>query len=457
MLDLFLAIGIALAFVVLILAISYQSSPTRPAAIRSRISQCLVVAHLLVYVAPSAYDYSLADAGASNPGVWRVPQIIVVGLAFCWALYRLASTRGLLLSYATLYLPLAALTTLYFLSILWSVETNLSLLRTVEFFSILVLAIDSFSAPHARRLLAHYAFLVVTAYLFIGVAGFRSMADLLIFAGVRSNTAALLAAILVLMALYSQDRARLRVFWLACGAYGLFVFGSTASIGALLAAVRAATVLFTRFAISALFILLAAGFMMLRADAPFELAVLADFLGKRPENLQNWTGRLPLWSGLLDAVAVRPQGYGFGSERHLGTLVPLDLSKVGWAPQHSHSGFFSAFVSVGPVGALAVLMAILWPLRVLSSRATWSVGRRSARHLDFAQRRGLIALPISATFLIALNNLTIVGVGGPANPALVALVGVCASAYWGSDALWPSPSDGDHEAGARACEPYLPN
>ena len=107
------------------------------------------------------------------------------------------------------------------------------------------------------------------------------------------------------------------------------------------------------------------------------------------------TGRVPLWTSVLQAVGERPLlGYGYGAFWQ-GWQAPSTtvLLQNPWGPPHAHNGVLESALGVGVVGTA------LWVA------ALWSAGRRGLRLLRH-ERTAVSAWPLGFVLLLASFNVT---------------------------------------------------
>lgn len=96
------------------------------------------------------------------------------------------------------------------------------------------------------------------------------------------------------------------------------------------------------------------------------------------QNVSNLSNRLPLWSELMESVAMRPW-VGFGYD---GFWAPERVEKVsadqGWMVPHAHDTYLDETLSLGVIGA-ALYIAMLFGALVVA----WKRYRRSPTVTDF--------------------------------------------------------------------------
>lgn len=367
-----------------------------------------------------------APRGAA-PGILPSPalsfQVIVVLLCLVWVLY-LAHQRRLLLanSLRPPFLIIAMLMSAYLLSGLWSVSPTVTLFRTTELVSVALLMAHVVSAMPWTTALTRYLWAAT------GVAGVTAIAShegswvqAASFAGLRSNTGAAVAALVLFLGVWriAHEGWRPRyVVWFTSAVLALIVFGSFATLVALCGALAVAGTVIARervrvrtlvvFLLAAVIVAAGAWLLVEPLSADQYAAVLAE-VGKRPEHLRNFTGRLPLWSLIIEGVAMQPWGYGYaGAEGLLASGGVFDVPNIGWQATHAHSGYMSALFGAGWPGLTLLLLMLITPLRGMARRHS-----------------GVSQACIAAMFtLIVINNVTIAGVGGHAGPIWGAFVAI---------------------------------
>lgn len=90
------------------------------------------------------------------------------------------------------------------------------------------------------------------------------------------------------------------------------------------------------------------------------------------EDFGTLTGRWPLWTQLAGFVAERPAlGYGYGGFWNYDNSMEV-IEEQGWPISHAHNAYLDTLLELGPVGFLALVLALL-----LGLRSTYVLGRRS--------------------------------------------------------------------------------
>jgi hypothetical protein len=403
--------GAALAFAAGAWQDRFASGWTAAAARHRRVSWALVVAHVLAHTPLFGGSRTVDALAAEGPSAQNLLQIAVVGVAALWA-YHLLARRTV---------PVAALANgpafwvtlliaVYAVSTAWSVWPELTLFRVVELAVFWVLLLHVFLGEDAwegslRRLLwiavaASWASHLLEWEAIVAAGSLRGIA--------YDNVSTLVAAALLLLEVHRCIRRPSPGAWGAAGVAGISViaFGSlTTSVALVVAggvylAVRAQRSARDRelLLVGALVVAAALGAVLLQPTtaAGDDLAhEIAEWSGKDVRNIQDMTGRLPLWRALLDGTADQPMGLGFaGAERKLA-LGFVRVSVVGWTPSHAHNGFLSGWLGAG------------WPGLLLSVAVFLAVAQR-VRETPVAGR------PLGAALLVLLfiNNMTATAVGG---------------------------------------------
>lgn len=296
-------------------------------------------------------------------------QIGVVGLVAVWATWLLASQRvrpRALLEGGSFWVCCQVV--LFLLSVLWSVWPPLTLYRAVELGACWVLVTHLFSDGEvwdrvAFRMLAVAAMpsLIIPRLLdlshgfTLGLGGKSS---------VGSFVAAALVVITVGQALYANKRP---TFW----QWG-FVVVSAAFSSSLGSAVAMLPALFITaswrlpkvvrsWALCSIILVVVSVVVLVTALSSNALYRLADetarAVGRDARTVYNLTGRLPLWTAILNYTADEPFGLGYvAGERTFATQF-ANRSEVGWRAINAHNGYISAWVAAGWLGiALAGLL-----------------------------------------------------------------------------------------------------
>lgn len=426
MLDIVLVTGLALS-VALFYAVWISrplQNPERPQASQASISVALLIGHLLSGVLhfnlrldPTA----LVDEGLTSQNRLQVLAVFAVAL---WAAHLIGSRRikpSLLLRGPGGWI--AALLSMYLLSTAWAVWPALTGLRAIELTAVWIVASHAFQPGQRRSGVLIYLTCATIAYATQAVLGQGLSLSLLNRAGMASNSASAIAAILLLVWLLRQDHPRVALYTiLAVGA--LYFFGSLASIAALLGGLCVfGAVVLRASRLGPVLMIGGAALAVLAATAPVLTdtgdvnPTVAVLLNKDAEHLESWTGRLPLWHMSVQLIMNEPIGYGLGSDRLLSTHLQGTTTAAGWDARNVHNGFMAAALSGGVIS-----LALLFCAFLATGRTAMARGR------DPAER----AVWLGLLTLVAVNNLTVVGVGGIAHPLFSIFV---ALAYYGPDAF----------------------
>ena len=221
----------------------------------------------------------------------------------------------------------------------------------------------------------------------------------------RSNTGSTVAAALLILMVHQRIilRSARQVILASMAILGLVLFGSLATG---ISVVFALWVLVSvrrnkrrpAFAIVLGFLLLT-GTAYIAAALPHMISpvtqAIAQLYGKTPDVIGTFTGRMPLWLEIWEVSKSQPLGSGFAATERSLTADDAYLQSVGWAATHSHSGYISAWLGAGWLGCMLLVSLFV------------SLWRQSRKHSPEYE-------PLIKSFivLLAINNLTIAGVGG---------------------------------------------
>lgn len=361
----------------------------------------------------------LYTAGFSSQNIAQLlTTALVVGWAF-WLLYSRRVPLSVLVSGPMFWV--AALAGVYLTSTLWSIWKPYTLYRTVELAAFFVIAAHLFS--HRQWYVWLHRFLLWSVVVTLASALLTNGLDGLmagrVFAGLRSNTGGLVAAAFVLQIIHSRmftDR-RPPLWKFALGFAAFVLFGSLASVAAGLASLMILLTFKTgrryRWLMGAAGTIgvLIAGYSVIFHPVAFTetyVEPIATASGKTPEMILTLTGRLPLWTAIYEQTRDKPVGQGFAAAERLFVVVLSDRSEIGWEARSAHSGYVSAWMGAGWLGFLSVIAIFL------------SVWQRS-RHVA----PSVMPLLLSLIILLAINNFTVVGVGGQFTPTWLLMLGLC--------------------------------
>lgn len=316
-----------------------------------------------------------AASSEATPSGGNVAKGLAVGLvALLGTYYLVRGDRPLRLG-GTLSLLLAFYCAWATASVAWSIDPALTV-RRLAVAAFCVIGALGIARRHAPRDLAAIAMVVMGAYLAIGVAAeaalgtFRPLSAGYRFAGtLHPNSQGFFMATFCLAAFcLARDAPRHRKWLLAAMALGFCFLLLTRSRTAMAGlALGLAAVWFVGASNRArLYGMAAAVWVICTAALTVSLlgldvqeqALRAVMLG-RQEQSEALTGRLPIWTELTRYVQQRPlTGYGYESfwtAEHIE-----DVSEdVQWLFREAHSAYLDAVLSVGLIGAAALLMIVL--------------------------------------------------------------------------------------------------
>ena len=350
-------------------------------------------------------------------------QIGVVAAVSIWAFFLLFSQR---IRLSNLFVGsrgwITAFITLFSLSTLWSVWPEATIFRSVELIAMWIVVVHYFaSSKEALRDIGKVIFLSMLC-LFAGSALFQFTVSghLLnspnIFGAFRSNTGGMFSCIFLLLLMHRklQGQSTPKIIWASTFILAI-CFGSMTSFSILILltlvyAVLRANGVTRLFGLT--FLLPTAGlFAWLAQDsAVLEnnsiLEPVAMLFGKHADQLFTITGRIPLWTAVIEETLESPWGQGGGAAERLlaGTLR---FHEVGWTAYNAHNGYLSAWLGTGWPGLVIVVFVFL-------AVAT------QIRRINSSER----ILISTIIWFIALNNFTISGVGGVMSPVWLLLMSV---------------------------------
>jgi exopolysaccharide production protein ExoQ len=129
------------------------------------------------------------------------------------------------------------------------------------------------------------------------------------------------------------------------------------------------------------------------------------------EDFGTLTGRWPLWTQLTGFVAERPVlGYGYGGFWNYDNSMEV-IEEQGWPISHAHNAYLDTMLELGPVGLLALVVALLLGLR-LAYLARMRSGDRGYEFLGLVLAFGMLngcleSQIIQRTFLTLLVMMTL--------------------------------------------------
>ena len=242
--------------------------------------------------------------------------------------------------------------------------------------------------------------------------------------GFRSSGA--MAAILLIYEFVeirsTETRNKAMHWWKASfAAFTLIVFGSLTPQAGAVAGLCVVMVVSLDKKVQLVARMLLAGVALLAFTAwlsipSFDLAKLpvfiANLVGRSESNVMSLTGRIPFWQGVWEIMKGEHFGLGFAAaERIIFIRLEGLLWEVGWAT-NAHSGFVSAWLSVGWPGLTLVLVIFA---------AVWGQARHFGRD-DRAMVAGILVL-------LFLNNFTHNTVGGPFNITFMVMMALASAPF----------------------------
>jgi exopolysaccharide production protein ExoQ len=344
----------------------------------------IVVITLFAFMEPIEYawyrptydesdDDERADAGARDGSVQRQITLGALGLigAATIALskgkeMRLRNLLGIL---CVVYLAWCAA------SILWSDELSMTLRRQIALGCEIVagVAIATRASP---RQFAWIVFACTVTWLGLGIlaevtqgalqpwlTGYR-------FKGIfHANIMSANCALLVLSSLYLSGgggKSKKQILYAIAGIAFVFLVltGSRTALGAVIASIAAvffATTTPSKRIVSlglaglALVFFVAAG-----GIEAFNLSSNSVSLGRQDNDPASLTGRLPLWSELVgNYVRQRPfAGFGYGAFWSPGHIAAVERTQ-GWNAPYAHCTYIDLVLSVGLIGAMLFVLAMI--------------------------------------------------------------------------------------------------
>lgn len=379
----------------------HKPNHTWAASCRSWISPGLLCAYATISTISFSRRHSLYELFTVGLSTQNKLEIVVVSLAGVWAAWLVVSNRitmGDVSAGGRLWITLIA--ALYLATTIWAVMPAYSLYRAAGFGIGWVLILDIYKT---RRDL-------LWPTLLLTVALTASLVDQLVFSGdehspfrlggIRANTSSVLAAALILLLLrpdsVRKPLVRLVLLLYAVALYSAFLSLTVAIISILLLVVAIILKLQTieaKVALGSLVVaaVLSLGFSFNSLDSTIADEALQR-LGRDPQAAATLTGRLPLWTTVIEDLQSHPLGLGLDADRSFALRYGLDLR---FTAAHSHNGYLSAAVAAGILGLAGLILATgAFLKRLLADRT--------------AQR----SLWILLSSLLALANLTTTTFGG---------------------------------------------
>lgn len=289
-----------------------------------------------------------------------------------------------------------------FFSIIWSLNRNLTLYRSIEFFvGIILFYLIIIEINDIKNLYKSLKIILIIIILitFSNVINFainsgasinsQYFRDIIL----RSNSGSMVGGILAIVGLSEMIEHKKGFAIFILGFFTLIIFKSSSS---LIFFLYSTVFIFTKNIKKALLIIgLFLLFNYLFIDKLIELILRFDPT-KSYEHITTLTGRTMLWEGALSIIFSKLLfGYGFGSSRE------IFLNVTSWSAGNAHNGYLASLIELGIGGLVLTIMIIIKTL----SNLQWM--------LKFYPYAGRMLFAI--LFLILSNNLTVVGIGAQAN------------------------------------------
>lgn len=329
-------------------------------------------------------------------------QVFITILLLMLSFIIILSKRVLIKSFfiqTNLYITI--LIWLYILSTLWSVWPELTIYKSFELISYYIISIYLFrfdtNLIKLEKLLVIMIIIILAGGL-IYVYKFDK-----IIGGIRSNTGTLIAAIYILYLIFIKNVKHKKIK-LVFALFVMLIFGSLATFIALLVSFLILYYNSVHNYLKPLLVMLIIFLIILSINLEFQsdnsiLLEIAKISGKRIDMLTTMTGRLPLWSEIIKVSFSNPFGLGYVAGERMFAFSISSLQKLGWAPTHAHNGYLASLTSIGFLGPIIVIKILL---------SLWKKFKENnSNHFKFIT---------GSIVLIAINNLTIMGLGGQFNP-----------------------------------------
>jgi exopolysaccharide production protein ExoQ len=302
-------------------------------------------------------------------------------------------------------------------SCFWSIRPDYTIYRSLELFAFWILAVW-FCSRHS--LIESLKTFLLIGIVIGWIAGFvtpggNSFTQGTILGAIKSNVESLMAGGYLLLCLHRKvDKlGRVGAWEWILGSVSLLVFGSIATMGAL---VIAGVIFFvmkqtstSRVAWTAVLLSLTIISTLLITQEQLADATASLFL-RNPTDVETLSGRTLIWTPFLEALHEHPFGLGFAAgSRFFGVLL-YTQSEIGWSPGNLHNGYLAAMIGLGWVGGF--LIVVLFLQMIFKAARSKNEGR---------------AFLVAMLLLIAINNLSIEGVGGGFNYAWLILMSIACS------------------------------
>lgn len=354
--------------------------------------------------------------------VQNILQVVITGLAALWSFILILNKEVKL---KTLWTgPLKWCIILFFfytISTIWSVWPIFTLFRAIELITLFVIGIYLFTRyPWYDQLRIFLLWGIVIPLLagFIAPGG-NTFAQGIIVGAIRSNGGSMMAAMFLLLVLHRIFYLKLSVkIWeILFPIVAIIIFGSLASAIAFVISfllliyykvprmLRPVVFLINVF-------LIVFNIIIVMNNINFYVRNIADLFGKKPEHIMSFTGRVPLWIEISKIIEKHPAGLGFAAGERTFAVYMSNPKEIGWSPSHAHSGYISAWLGIGWLGLFLsfFLVLIIW-------RWLFQVSPQY-RHLLH---------PLLA--LIAINNFSIMGLGGQFNGVWIIVIALIAAGF----------------------------
>lgn len=300
-----------------------------------------------------------ADAGESANPVMM--QVFALGLL----LYFSIIYRETLFRHARLLWGPMPLTLLAIVSAAWSLDPGWSFRRGLVFSAATFLAYYVGATYSPRRLIALYrlALLIIIGASLAIVAllpGFGRDGGDWIGCMYHKNRLGETMVLAFISFVIAPTETLPRIFrWLVPAAALLLLYkshagGATGNVAIVLAAQVVWLILQQRRKIIAAIVLtgyplVAIAVLLIRENA----GLLFKLLGKDP----TFTGRTPIWRGVIAAIRLRPLlGYGYLAFWHQKGGTPIYVAELtAWPAPHAHEGYLDLMINLGIVGLLIFL------------------------------------------------------------------------------------------------------
>jgi len=355
----------------------------------------------------------------------NIVQIAVILSAFLWAVWVLLRGWVPLSNFTrNCNIWMIALVGVYAVTTTWSVWPELTALRVVELISFWVIVMHLFCHYDWEDRLGRYlwgiTFILVAYALFLVVVAVIN--DLNILKLARSNLGGMVAAVLMLYVsyrvIYTKERSVVGVLGWSFPLLALLLFNSLASLVAFGAALCVLLFFrggsYFRAALISVFISLFVVNIMLITEGNWSskdnwLYQTAKLVGKNERQLTTFSGRFPLWKELWVQLKDEPAGLGYVAGERLFEVIFSASKSTGWKASNAHNGYVSTWVGAGWLGIVLLLLLFISVIRKCLNS--------NLRTKPFL---------VSTVVLIAINNMTLVAVGGQLSPGWVVLLAFCA-------------------------------